>query len=100
VRQALFDIEVDRIDHGNRAMEDPTLIAEIIRRDLALTVCPLSNLALKVIKRIEDNPVKPMLDAGLMVTVNADDPAYFGGYINDNFNAVASASNLSVTDIR
>lgn len=99
VRQALYDIGVDRIDHGNRAMEDPELVAEIARRGLTLTVCPLSNLALKVIDRIGESPVKTMLDAGLSATVNSDDPAYFGGYINANFEAVADGLALAPGDI-
>jgi adenosine deaminase len=94
VRQAL-DIGIDRIDHGNRAMEDPALVAEIARRGLTLTVCPLSNTALKVIRRMEDSPVGRMLEAGLSVTVNSDDPAYFGGYMNANLNAVAEGLGLS-----
>jgi adenine deaminase len=100
VREALFDIGVDRIDHGNRAMEDPDLIAAIIKRNLTLTVCPLSNTALKVIDRIEDSPVSAMLNAGISVTVNSDDPAYFGGYIGANFRAVAKGLNLSDAQIR
>jgi adenosine deaminase len=94
VRQAL-DIGIDRIDHGNRAMEDPALVAEIARRGLTLTVCPLSNTALKVIRRMEDSPVGRMLEVGLSVTVNSDDPAYFGGYMNANLNAVAEGLGLS-----
>lgn len=95
VRQALLDIGVDRIDHGNRAMEDASLVAEIVNRNMTLTVCPLSNLALNVIGRIEDNPIALMLDAGIPATVNSDDPAYFGGYMNANFEAVASGLGLS-----
>jgi len=95
VREALFDIAVDRIDHGNRAMEDPELVAEIAKRGLALTNCPLSNLSLKVISRIEDSPVKRMLAAGLLVTVNSDDPAYFGGYVNANLRAIHTGLGLS-----
>jgi adenosine deaminase len=98
VREAL-EIGVDRIDHGNRAMEDPALVAEIARRGLTLTVCPLSNTALKVIRRMEDSPVRRMLDAGISVTVNSDDPAYFGGYVNANLNAVAQALTLSEDDV-
>jgi adenosine deaminase len=98
VREAL-DIGVDRIDHGNRAMEDASLIREIARRGLTLTVCPLSNTALKVIPRMADSPVRRMLDAGLSVTVNSDDPAYFGGYMNANFKAVAAGLALSKDDV-
>ncbi len=98
VREAL-EIGVDRIDHGNRAMEDAALVREIARRGLTLTVCPLSNTALRVIQRMEDSPVGRMLEAGLSVTVNSDDPAYFGGYMNANLNAVAAALALSEADI-
>jgi adenosine deaminase len=94
VREAL-EIGIDRIDHGNRAMEDPALVAEIARRGLTLTVCPLSNTALRVIDRMADSPVGRMLDVGLSVTVNSDDPAYFGGYMNANFEAVAEGLKLS-----
>lgn len=94
VRQALFEIGVDRIDHGNRAMEDPELARAIAERGVPLTVCPLSNTALKVIARQEDSPVAAMLAAGIVVTVNSDDPAYFGGYMNANLHAVADALDL------
>lgn len=95
VREALDLLKVERIDHGNRALEDPALVHRLARDGMTLTVCPLSNLRLCVIDRIEDSPVRRMLDLGLKVTVNADDPAYFGGYINDNFRAVAAALDLS-----
>jgi adenosine deaminase len=98
VREAL-EIGVDRIDHGNRAMEDAGLVREIARRGLTLTVCPLSNTALKVIGRMADSPVRRMLEAGLSVTVNSDDPAYFGGYMNANFEAVAAALALAEEDV-
>jgi adenosine deaminase len=98
VREAL-EIGVDRIDHGNRAMEDAGLVREIARRGLTLTVCPLSNTALKVIGRMADSPVRRMLEAGLSVTVNSDDPAYFGGYMNANFNAVAAGLALAKEDV-
>ena len=98
VREAL-EIGVDRIDHGNRAMEDAGLVREIARRGLTLTVCPLSNTALKVIGRMADSPVRRMLEAGLSVTVNSDDPAYFGGYMNANFNAVAAGLALTEDDV-
>ena len=89
VRQALFEIGVDRIDHGNRAMEDPDLIAHLAREQITLTVCPLSNLSLGVIDEMASSPLRAMLDAGLRATVNSDDPAYFGGYMQANLNAVA-----------
>ena len=95
VRDALFDIGADRIDHGNRAMEDAALIAALKENQVPLTSCPLSNLALCVIDDVAKSPVRDMLDAGLHVTVNSDDPAYFGGYMNQNYEAVADRLALS-----
>ena len=88
-------LHVDRIDHGNRALEDAALVRRIVADGQTLTVCPLSNLKLCVIHDIADSPVKRMLDLGIRATVNSDDPAYFGGYVNSNFKAVAKALNLS-----
>ncbi|MEO0712606.1 MAG: adenosine deaminase [Pseudomonadota bacterium] len=99
VREALFDIGVDRVDHGNRSMEDPALIEHLRKTQMTLTSCPLSNLALCVIDDVSQSPVKRMLDAGLHVTVNSDDPAYFGGYINQNYEAAADALALSRDEI-
>jgi len=92
---AMDDLKVSRIDHGVRALEDPDLMAELARRRLPLTVCPLSNIRLCVFDDMTAHPLKMMLDRGLMVTVNSDDPAYFGGYVNDNFYAVRQALALS-----
>jgi adenosine deaminase len=80
---------VDRIDHGNRAMESRELVARLARSGMTLTVCPLSNLKLCVVSDLARHPIRAMLDAGLQATVNSDDPAYFGGYMNDNYRAVA-----------
>ena len=99
VYEALDVLGIDRIDHGNRALEDPALVRRIAAEGLTLTVCPLSNLKLCVISRIEDSPVARMLEAGLRATINSDDPAYFGGYVNDNFRAVAAALDLSKEQI-
>ncbi len=99
VYEALDLLKAQRIDHGNRALEDPALVARIVAEGLTLTVCPLSNLRLCVIDQIAASPVKRMLDLGLKVTINSDDPAYFGGYINANFHAVADALDLSEADI-
>ena len=99
VYEALDVLGVDRIDHGNRALEDPALVQRIVADGLTLTVCPLSNLRLCVIGAMELSPVAAMLAAGIRVTINSDDPAYFGGYINDNFRAAADALNLSEADI-
>lgn len=90
VREALDLLHVDRIDHGNRALEDPDLVARLARERIALTVCPLSNLKLRVVRDLAEHPLPRMLKLGLRVTVNSDDPAYFGGYVNDNYRAVAS----------
>jgi adenosine deaminase len=99
VREALDLLQVERIDHGNRALEDPALVHHLARDQMTLTVCPLSNLRLCVIDRIADSPVRRMLELGLKATVNSDDPAYFGGYMNDNFRAVAEALDLSHAQI-
>ena len=94
VWQALDVLGVDRIDHGNRALEDPALVERIVGDGLTLTVCPLSNLKLCVVESLADHPLRRMLRAGLRATVNSDDPAYFGGYVNANFIAVADALDL------
>ncbi|MBD3729369.1 MAG: adenosine deaminase [Sphingomonadales bacterium] len=99
VWEALDVIGIDRIDHGNRALEDSALVERIVADGQTLTVCPLSNLKLCVIERIEDSPVKRMLDLGIAATVNSDDPSYFGGYVNDNYRAIAHALDLSAADI-
>lgn len=95
VREALIDICVDRIDHGNRSMEDAELLEILRERQIPLTNCPLSNLSLCVLRDLKDSPVKAQLEAGLLVTVNSDDPAYFGGYIGENYRKVADALSLS-----
>jgi adenosine deaminase len=94
VRQALDLLHIDRLDHGNRSMEDPVLVARLAREGMTLTVCPLSNLKLCVVGDMADHPVDRMLAAGLKVTLNSDDPAYFGGYINDNYRAAAEGRGL------
>lgn len=97
VREALDVLHVDRLDHGNRSLEDSELTARLAREDMTLTVCPLSNLKLCVVPSLEAHPIATMLRAGLRATVNSDDPAYFGGYLNANFRAVAPL--LTVEDI-
>ena len=97
VRQALDLLHIDRLDHGNRSLEDPELVARLVRQAMTLTVCPLSNLKLCVINKIEDHPMAEMLRLGLRATINSDDPAYFGGYVNDNYRAVAGS--LSRADL-
>jgi len=96
---ALDLLKASRIDHGNRAMEDPDLMDVLATEEIPLTSCPLSNLKLKVIEKMSDHPLKEMLNRGIKVTVNSDDPAYFGGYLNDNFIAVADALSLTKEDI-
>ncbi len=98
VREALDDLRVSRLDHGNRALEDPALTARLAAMGLPLTVCPLSNLKLRVVPRMADHPLPEMIAEGLVVTVNSDDPAYFGGYMNDNFHALHDALNLTRDD--
>jgi adenosine deaminase len=99
VWEAIDILGVKRIDHGNNALQDDILIQEIIKRDLALTVCPLSNTALKVVNDLKQHPLKQMMSKGLKVTINSDDPAYFGGQINQNFEAIQNALNLSKKDL-
>src|SRR3954447_26937873 len=96
VREALDVLGVERIDHGNRALEDPDLVARLREEKVPLTVCPLSNVYLRGVARIEEHPLPRMLELGLVVTVNSDDPAYFGGGIDANVAALRSA--LGVTD--
>lgn len=99
VREALLDIGVDRIDHGNRSMEDPALIQVLKDTQTPLTNCPLSNLSLCVLGDLKDSPVKAQLEQGLLVCVNSDDPAYFGGYIGKNYEAITDALDLSADQI-
>ena len=91
IRQAVDLLQVSRIDHGVRITEDSALLAEIARRQIPLTVCPLSNTRLCVYASMREHPLLELLDQGLLVTVNSDDPAYFGGYLNQNFVAIIEA---------
>ncbi|NML49164.1 adenosine deaminase [Streptomyces sp. R302] len=100
VREALDVLGVERIDHGLRCMEDPELVERLARERVPLTLCPLSNVRLRVIDELADHPLRAMLDAGLLVTVNSDDPAYFGGYVGDNYAAVRGALGLSQEQLR
>ena len=99
VWEALDILGVDRIDHGNRALEDPALVARLAASGMCLTVCPLSNLKLCVVADLAAHPLRTMLRQGLHATVNSDDPAYFGGYVNANFTAVADALDLDRDDL-
>jgi adenosine deaminase len=91
VWEALDLLGVARIDHGNRSLEDNVLVGRLAREQIALTVCPLSNLRLRVVDDLAHHPLRRMLDKGLLATVNSDDPAYFGGYVNQNYLAVSDA---------
>lgn len=99
IYEALDVLEVRRVDHGVRSEEDPALMARLARDRVPLTVCPLSNVKLRVFDRIEDHNLKRLLERGLCVTVNSDDPAYFGGYVVDNYRAVTEGLGLSRDDI-
>ncbi len=99
VWQAIDELKVSRIDHGNHCLDDETLVEELVARKIPLTLCPLSNLKLKVVKKLTEHPLRKMIERGLLVTINSDDPAYFGGYIADNYLAIASALNLTREEI-
>jgi adenosine deaminase len=99
VREALDILHVDRIDHGNRSLEDAALVSRLAREGMTLTVCPLSNLKLCVVRDLRDHPMKRMLDLGLRATVNSDDPAYFGGYLLANYVDTARAVGLTREDV-
>ncbi|MDG1477537.1 MAG: adenosine deaminase [Vicingaceae bacterium] len=97
--EALDLLQIKRIDHGNNCLQDEKLVQEIIKRDLALTVCPLSNTALQVVKDLKDHSLKKMMDLGLQTTINSDDPAYFGGQVNQNYIDTQKALNLTKEDL-
>jgi len=99
VREAVELLDVDRIDHGNATLDDPALTQRIADEGTVLTVCPMSNVKLAVVDEMGSHPLKTMLERGLAVTVNSDDPAYFGGYINDNYAAVQEALGLTIDDL-
>jgi adenosine deaminase len=99
VTEAIDILGISRIDHGNRAMEDPALVARLARAQIPITVCPLSNRSLQVCPDLTAHPLKRMLAAGLLVTVNSDDPSYFGGYVNENYRAVQHALGLDPGEI-
>jgi adenosine deaminase len=97
--EALDLLGVERIDHGHRALEDSALTARLVHDRMALTVCPLSNVRLAVVDDIRRHPLKQMIDRGLLVTLNSDDPAYFGGYLNENYHAIHEALALSRQEV-
>ncbi len=99
ITEALELLQVDRIDHGNRSLEDINVVNDLIERKMALTLCPLSNLNLQVVKNLTKHPLKKMLDKGLFVTINSDDPAYFSGYLNENYIEIQKALDLSKENI-
>ncbi len=96
---ALDTLGAERIDHGVRCDEDPTLVERLVNEQIPLTMCPLSNVELRVVDRLEDHNLKRLLDRGVRVTINSDDPAYFGGYVLDNYVATAEALDLSREDL-
>ncbi len=100
IKEALDVLHVSRIDHGIKCEEDEGLIKRLKKEQIPLTVCPLSNLKLKVVKTMKEHNIKRLLRYGLLVTVNSDDPAYFGGYLNENYEAVADALELSKEDVK
>ncbi|WP_155053727.1 adenosine deaminase [Streptomyces blattellae] len=100
ITEALDVLGVERIDHGLRCMEDEALVERLVRERVPLTLCPLSNVRLRTVDVLADHPLPAMLDAGLLCTVNSDDPAYFGGYAGDNYDAVRSALGLSEERLR
>ncbi len=100
IESALDVLNVERIDHGVRCLDDPALVERLVREQTALTVCPLSNIKLRVFDVMGEHNLRRLLDAGLAATVNSDDPAYFGGYVNDNYEAAFEALPLDVSHAR
>ena len=98
--EALDLLKIERIDHGNNCLTDPKLVERLVSEKIALTVCPLSNTALRNVNDIKNHPLKKMLDLGLKVTVNSDDPAYFGGYLTQNYLACIEALDLSMEEVK
>ncbi|NKB61488.1 MAG: adenosine deaminase [Gammaproteobacteria bacterium] len=99
VREAIRLLKVDRIDHGNNALDDSKLVDELREKQIPLTVCPLSNTRLCVVDHMQNHPIRKMLDLGLCATVNSDDPAYFGGYMTENYNAITQSLGLNKEEI-
>ncbi|MCB9210741.1 MAG: adenosine deaminase [Ignavibacteriales bacterium] len=99
VWDALNNLSISRIDHGNKSLDDERLVNHLAEEKMPLTVCPLSNIKLCNVDKIENHPIKAMLNKGLVATVNSDDPAYFGGYMNENYLAVTEALNLTKEDV-
>jgi adenosine deaminase len=99
VWEALDLLKVSRVDHGVRSLEDANLVARLGSERIPLTVCPFSNVRLRVVPTLADHPLKRMMDAGLLCTINSDDPAYFGGYVGENFRETAKALALSNDEV-
>ncbi|WP_316773245.1 adenosine deaminase [Streptomyces sasae] len=100
ITDSLDLLGVERIDHGLRCMEDPALVERLVRERIPLTLCPLSNVRLRAVDVLAEHPLPAMIEAGLLCTVNSDDPAYFGGYVADNYHAVRDALGLSREQMR
>jgi len=98
--EALNLLNVKRIDHGVQCLKDEKLVEKLSKNQIPLTVCPLSNIKLRVFNKLEDHNLKKMLDKRLMVMVNSDDPAYFGGYLNKNLSEIQTALNLSQDEVK
>ncbi|MCJ1484970.1 adenine deaminase [Schaereria dolodes] len=98
IRQAIDRLDIQRIDHGRRMVEDDELMAKVAERKMLVTMCPISNLKLQGVKSIKDMPVRTFLELGIQFSINSDDPAYFGGYVLDNYCAVQEAFNLTIKD--
>ena len=95
VSEAIDALHVSRVDHGNRSLDDDALVERLLKARIPLTLCPLSNLRLRVVDDLSNHPIRRMLAKGLLVTVNSDDPAYFGGYVNENYAAIQKAIGLT-----
>ncbi|MFJ3229817.1 adenosine deaminase [Streptomyces sp. NPDC086787] len=100
ITEALDVLGVERVDHGLRCLEDPALVERLVRDRIPLTLCPLSNVRLRAVDALTEHPLRRMMEAGLLCTVNSDDPAYFGGYVADNYHAVRAALGLTKEQMR
>jgi adenosine deaminase len=100
VWEVLDLLQVERVDHGIRSVEDPALMDRLVAQQLPLTVCPLSNVRLAAVESLEQHPLARMLRAGALVSVHSDDPAYFGGYLDDNVAAIRAALALKEAEVR
>ncbi|MGW7405444.1 adenosine deaminase [Streptomyces sp. NPDC054833] len=100
ITEALDVLGVERVDHGLRCLEDPALVERLVRERIPLTLCPLSNVRLRAVDVLAKHPLRAMIEAGLLCTVNSDDPAYFGGYVADNYHAVRDALGLTKEQMR